>query len=475
VNREQYSLVVVGTGFASTFFLTEYLRLAGPSERVLVLERGQRYSHAWKVQNRTSSAQRFDELVVNRTPQKQWVQNIAFGGGSCWTGNTPRFQPADFDIATRHGIGEDWPISYDELEPYYVRVEHAMQIAGAAGGPYRRSADYAQPAHALNAFDELLAEKYPGQYLPMPSARASTPAAGRGVCCAAGVCSVCPTDAKFEIATHYSTIYDDPRVTLSLESEVTRLDIEGNQVRGVVYEREGAEQTARCDLAVVGAHAIMTPFILLRSGLDDDALGRYLNEQIGRDVKIHLRGVKNFNGGQAVTGLGTMFLDREDRSERAGCLVEGWNVPWLRAERGRWTEVAFLKLVFEDQPDRENRVTVGSDPKRPELTYERVSDYLERGFESIPERVDELLEGLPVEDYAIEVMEGGGLGGSAHIQGTTRMGVDPSRSVVDRDLRHHRVRNLITVGGGVFPTCPAGNPTLSLSALAVRAAERCFA
>ena len=98
----------------------------------------------------------------------------------------------------------------------------------------------------------------------------------------------------------------------------------------------------------------MTPYILLRSGLQDRALGRYLNEQMGRNVEIELDGIDNYGGGQAVTGLGTMFIDGPFRRSRAGCLIESWNVPWLRAERGRWRQRALLKAVFEDLPSFDN-------------------------------------------------------------------------------------------------------------------------
>jgi len=61
------------------------------------------------------------------------------------------------------------------------------------------------------------------------------------------------------------------------------------------------------------------------------------------------------------------------------------------------------------------------------------------------------------------------------VQCTTPMGLDPATSVVDADLRHHRVRNLLVLGASVFPTCPPANPTLTLSALSTRAARRLFA
>lgn len=92
-------------------------------------------------------------------------------------------------------------------------------------------------------------------------------------------------------------VYEDPRITVLLEAEVERVDVQAGRVAGVQYRRGGHEQYARTELAVVGAHAIMTPFILLRSGLRDPALGRYLNDQIVCSVRIDLDGVDNYGGG----------------------------------------------------------------------------------------------------------------------------------------------------------------------------------
>ena len=475
VPPEGFAAIVVGTGFASSFFLLEYLRHAGPGARVLVLERGGRTDPATSLKRRSNFDLRFDDMIVNRTPQKPWVQNIAFGGGSCWTGNTPRMHPSDFRTKSLYGVGVDWPLDYATLEPYYQRVERAMGISGGEAGPYPRSAPYPFPAHRFNAFDEVLARKYPGQHIAFPSARSSSVATRRPVCCGSGVCPVCPVSAKFQVNLHMADLFADPRVTLLLHAEVERVEIEGGRVVGVHYRKDGQELRARAELVAVGAHAIMTPYILLRSGLDDRVLGRYLNEQMGRDIELELDGVENYGGGQAVTGLGTMHLDGAFRSERAGFLIESWNVPWLRAERGRWRQRALLKAVFEDLPSFDNFVGVArEDPSKPELHYPALSPYMKAAEAALPRLIEELVRGLPVESFRIVPREGH-LGTAPHIQGTTRMGTDPGDSVVDRDLRHHRHRNLLVLGSGTFPTCPAANPTLTLAALSMRAAERLFA
>ena len=476
---EHFDLVVVGTGFASSFFLHEYLQHAPDAARVLVLEKGKKLPYAWKRQHGRNSDVRFDRLIENRTPEKAWVQNVAFGGGACWTGNTPRFLPSDFALRSEHGIAADWPLDYADLEPYYAEVEVLMGIAGAEGGPYPRSSPYPCPAHPLNALDRLLAQKYPGQLVPMPSARSSSSArTQRPRCCADGICSLCPVTAKFQVDLHFTGVFDDPRVRLLTEASAERLDVGRGSVEAVVYAQGGREQRARCELVAVGAHAILTPFLLLRSGLEDPALGRNLNEQVTVDVQVDLDGVDNYDGGQAVTGWGTMLLEHGRRGEFAGCAVEGWNVPWLRAERGRWRQRGLLKLVFEDEPQWQSRVSIaGPDAEKPEVSYAGHSEWLRSAFEHLDTTVEGLLEGLPIQDYRI-VRPGdkraGDLGGAAHIQGTTRMGLDPETSVVDPDLRHHRLRNLLVLGSGAFPSCPAGNPTLTLSALSIRAARRLF-
>ncbi len=473
MSPEDYTVIVVGTGFASSFFLLEYLKHAEPSARVLVLERGRRLEPTTRLKQRITSDVRFDDVSINRTPRKPWIQNIAFGGGSCWTGNTPRLHPNDFKTKSTYGVGQDWPIGYDELEPYYTRVEDVMCIAGASEGPYPRSKPYPSPPHRFNALDELLAARYPGMHIHLPSARASSERAGRPLCCASGICSTCPIMAKFQVDQHMTLPYEDPRVTLRLDANVEHVNLQGGQATGVSYSTAGRTYSVRSDLVAVGAHAIMTPFILLKSGFRDKALGHYLNEQISRDVRVDLQGVDNYDGGQAVTGLGLMFLDGAFRKTRPGCLVENWNVPWLRAEPGRWRQRGLLKFVFEDVPEYDNHVAVSrEDPSKPELYYPRHSAYMKAGLSSVKQRMEELAAKLPIEGYDVRPIEG--LGGSAHIQGTTRMGTDPAESVVNRTLRHHTARNLLVLGSGTFPTCPAANPTLTLSALSMWAAERLF-
>lgn len=461
-------VVVVGTGFASTFFLHGFLARAGPDVRVLVLERGARRDHQWYVDNRDSVASRAAEQYDNRTPDKPWIFTIGFGGGSnCWWGCTPRMLPEDFALRSTYGVGEDWPISYDELEEHYADAEELMAISGPDRTPYPRSRPYPLPPHVLSESELLLHEAYPDVVFAKPTARASRAVPGsRPQCCANGVCGTCPIDAKFTVTNGLSDPYEDDRVTVLSESSATRVEVAAGDATGVHYVSGDREQFARGDLVVLGANALFNPWLLGQSGLDHSALGRGLVEQTSVLADVDLDGVDSFTGSTSITAHIYNLYAGDHRADRAAALIESASVPLrgLRMQRGRWRQKMELKLVYEDLRQDDNRVLVDGD--RPETDYRGSSAYTRRAMDRAASDLEDILAPLPVEDVRV-VGEGAT---ESHILGTTVMGVDPGRSVVDGDSVHHRVRNLVVLGGSTFPTAAPANPTLTISALALRAA-----
>lgn len=471
MGQENFDVVVVGTGFASSFFLREYLRTAPRTARVLVLERGPMRSHQDRLRDRHELTHLARASFTNSSPEKRWVFTPGFGGGSnCWWGCTPRLRPSDFEMRSRYEVGVDWPVGYDDLEPFYVDAEAVMQISGPrqAPLPFPMSRPYPQPPHSFNAVDRLLERSFPDTYFHQPTARARKPTRSRPRCCASNVCSHCPVDAKFTILNGLSKLYQDPRVTLRVESPVERLEMQGGNVARVIYRAGESPKAAGCDLAVLGANAIFNPHILLRSGLTDAKLGRGLHEQVSVRVTLDLDGVDNFQGSTSITGNGYMFYDTEDRREFAACLLENHNIPLIRPERGRWQQRMQMKLIFEDLPQNENRVELDPDqPDRPRTVYQAHSDYTQRGIDRVDARLERLFGALPVERVvATEVGRAEG-----HILGTTAMSKTPSEGIVDRELKHHTIRNLIVLGGSVFPMSGPSNPTLTICALSLWAAR----
>jgi len=470
-----WDLVLVGTGFASTFFLHRFIERAPPRARVLVLERGERRPHLWHRQHYDELRQEAAASFVNRSAWKPWVFSNTFGGGStCWWACTPRMLPEDFRLRSSYGIGSDWPLTYDELEESYSEAESLMAVSGPDdGAPFPRSRPYPLPPHRFTDPDRLFKRKFPDRFFQQPAARPtrSLPS-GRPRCCANGACHICPIDSKFTIQNELAHLYADPRVTLAMGAEARALDVAGDVVRAVRYVQDGAERTARADLVGLGANALFNPAILLRSGLPEPAVGRGLVEQVSVSVDVRLDGVQNFSGSTSITGHGYMLYGGEHRRERAAALMETSNVPGLRLERGRWRERVVLIFIYEDLPQAENRVALdGTDAARPVVEFRARSAYAERGIGHLESDLSHVLSALPVEGYRIA----GRSPSQGHIQCTTPMGRSPSDSVVDDGLVHHRVRNLLVLGSGVFPTAAPANPTLTIAALSLRSADKLFA
>jgi choline dehydrogenase-like flavoprotein len=468
---ERFDLIVVGTGFASTFFLSAYLKKARPNARILVLERGQLDTHAWQLENRRNSSTAAEKTFVNKSDKKKWWYTPSFGGGSnCWWAVTPRMMPSDFRLQSTYGVGVDWPLSYDQLEEFYHQVELAMDVSGPDdSSPYPRSRPYPQPPHRFNDPDRLLKAAYPDTFFHQPTARPRLPTQRRPACCASGVCDLCPVNAKFTILNEMAELYDDPRVTLQLGSTVQQVEVAGGVATGVAYLRDGRTERARGDLVALGANAIFNPHILLRSGLHHALLGKRLHEQVGVRVNVNLAGLDNFQGSTSITGLGYMLYDGAHRAERAAALMETFNIPYLRMERSKWRQWMLLRFVFEDLPSDQNYVKLSDDdPTLPETVYAGHSAYAQRAIDRLPSVLPELLKALPVESIRVNPQVDAT---EYHIQGTTMMGDDPQQSIVDRYLVHHQVRNLLVLGSSVFPTGAPANPTLTLSALSLWAAH----
>jgi len=204
-----YDLIVVGTSFAGSFFLREYLARARRNAKVLVLERGPRQDHGTLVDRRRELDRPPPRSMVTNRSAKPWLFAPTFGGTSnMWFACTPRMTPEDFRLRSTHGHGMDWPLSYDDLEPCYGEAEHWLSVSGPSeDSPFERSRPYPQPPHRFSAPDKVLKAAYPRQFFHQPTARARTPPGpGRSACCNNGVCSFCPVDAKFTVLNSMASL-----------------------------------------------------------------------------------------------------------------------------------------------------------------------------------------------------------------------------------------------------------------------------
>lgn len=523
-------VVVVGAGVAG--MLVAY-RLAQAGVRVVVLEAGPSITRAEALTNYRNAVVRVPEAPYPDTPyaprptvadlEGYYVQEgpvffkstyVRRVGGTTWhwLGTSLRHLPADFQMQTRYGLAMDWPISYNDLEPWYGQAEQELGVAGDSkqdlGSP--RTRDFPMQPLPLTYLDKqvaLAANQLGYRVDPTPQARNAVTYDGRPPCCGNASCvPICPIAAKYDATVHVRKAQAlGVQVIDQAVVHFVEVNAEG-RVTGLRFKRpNGSEQRAEADLYVLAAHAIETPKLLLMSRTDALPNGvANRSDQVGRNLMDHpvqlswalaKEPLYPYRSPLENAGIET-FRDGDFRRERSAFRMaigeDGWSFPGtppatlatdLIGQGYRGTalveqmnhqiarQIRFANLV-EQLPDPENRIVPAFDQldaigiPRPRIHY-RLGDFVERAMAEarrVSEQVFQAMGATVIEHS--EEHEGAG-----HVMGTYRMGNDPQTSVVNADQRSHDHPNLFLVGSGVFPTVGTANPTLTLAALALRAAE----
>lgn len=470
VHANHFDVVIIGSGFGSSFFLYEALRKK--NLKILVVEWGNHNSHQWQMQHHDNSDVDEDKTYTTGS-DKPWRFTIGLGGGSnCWYGQANRLHPSDFRLKTLYGAGNDWPLDYDELEPFYAQAEDIMSISGDPDSAKicPRSTPYPQPPHHMSSVDRLMKKAQPDMHFVMPTARARVTTEQRSACCCSLRCWLCPADAKFTVNNGLIGMYGHPNVSVCLQSKALRFEAGNNSVQSLIFEHEGKEYKVFGDLFVLGANSIHSPAIMLQSGMGGGLTGKGLHEGYGVGVEAYLDGLDNFDGSTITTGVNYSEYDGPFRSESGSAMISFEN-RWpfgFRPERGRWSQTLPLTIVVEELLEPGNQVLVSQGESLPEVVFEGPSAYAQKGVDRVLAALPKILSPLPVEDIYFRNVRRT----ESHHQGTMRMGRDRATSVVDENQIHHRWRNLVAVGTSVFPTCTSSGPSLTAAALSLRAASR---
>jgi choline dehydrogenase-like flavoprotein len=482
----EVDVAVVGSGFAGLLVARELVR-AG--REVTVFERGGLLSHREQLEARR---QEVDEPTAAHNHEADpttpyfWDYAFAVGGGSIhWTGAAPRLLPSDFELRTRYGVGRDWPLSYADLLPHYRDAERLLGVAAGPNPLFGEEATGALPPHSLSPVDRLLAEPF-APFVAMPQARATRALAGRAACCGATVCRLCPVDARFSMLhlLEDEGLGSDPLLTLRDRTVVARLLTAGGRVQALeTVDARREWGSVRAETVVLAAGGLENPALMLRSGLHDGDVGRFLYDHGHRMVHLALdRPVPNGRGSALTTGISYAWAEGEWRARRGAQLVipynpglELWSVltrriaagasgPALREEAAaRYRNTLLLDTVGEDLPRPERRVELS--PRKDSfglplnrIVYPPDDGYVERGRRAM---LDDLVQRLS--PYGARIVDIQQVGMGAHQLGTCRMG-----GVVDGDGRHLALENLFVTGGSAFPSYSAAHPTLTICALALR-------
>jgi choline dehydrogenase-like flavoprotein len=445
------------------------------------------------------------------------------GGGLVFGAMAWRFHPSDFAMASRYGVPDesslaDWPLSYDELAPFYERAEHDIGVAGEPGACVGAAHAGAYPmppcaGHPGRAALAVGARELGWRPHGVPLAINSVPRAGRAACVRCGACVgfACPTDAKNGgHNTLLAAARDTGNITLASESTAVCIDTDASgRVIGVSYragpsERAPLEQR-RARVVIVACGAIESARLLLdsTSAREPHGLGN-TNDQVGRHLQGHVyagaaalmpHDVEDGRGpgpSVAVTDLchgnpgiigGGLLAD-----DFVLLPIIAWRdhlppgAPRWGAASGRFLAQSYRRLLkvcgpIQEIPSPESRVTL--DPSVRDVHGRRVarlsgSVHPEslRAAEFLRQNAERWLHASGAERvWSAPFTQTPFLSAGQHQAGTCRMGHDPATSVVDPSGRVHGHDNLYVIDASVHVTNGGMNPVLTIMALALRNAE----
>ena len=513
--------VVVGSGIIGSL-VARKLALTGAS--VIILEAGPRVTRGELVARFRNSPRRSDWMspyppaawaphpiyqpepnnyLMQAGPYPYAAEYIRQVGGTTWhwAAHAWRNVPNDFRIKSLYGVGVDWPMTYDDLEPFYQEVEEIMGVSGADNTGSPRTKPFpmepvAEP-YAMRRLRERLVSDYP--VVSNTTARNSRPYGGRPACCGNNSCQpICPIDAQY----HGGLAADAAEAAgakLIPNANVYKLehDEKGNIAAALYYDPDKVSHRVTGKTFIVAANGIESPRLLLLSASDKFPKGlANSSDMVGRNLMDHPSTSLTFDadeevwlgrGPQSPSSINTM-RDGAFRSEHAPYRLDFTNISRVDGatrsliaagvygseleKRLRYSAAREMnvKNVLEVLPDPAHRITLSSEKDamglpKPEAHY-AIADYTRRGHERSQQdfrRIAELMGGTN-----LRFSKEGEFANNQHICGTLSMGNDPKTSVCDQWGRAHDHENLFFASTGVLPTSSTCNSTENGLAVALR-------
>ena len=520
-------ICIVGSGITAAMLAAKLA--AERTAHITVLEAG---GASTPFAERTKARQRF--MAYGESPwhtdhvDDQNAHGTAYGfspsmcvGGLAmhWGAVTPRYSPEDFRVKSLYGLGDDWPISYDELDPFYQEAEERMGVSGEQGPAALdpRGKPFPMPPLPLTYNLARLREWTDAAGIPMwsqPSAKNSVPRDGRSVCQRCDTCyPICPTGAKYSPDFTFDALVRAKQIDLVTNVLVRRLHVDdatGRVTRATGNSTAGADEEVEvhAKVFVVAAGFTWSPHLLLlstsakypnglanRSGL----VGKYLcgHRNVAAQIKLPL---ELYPGMASQHSLVTKKFMRPGRTEkylrhdlrvwessagrdprwrddRGGVLLGDEMLTDWRT-RGR-TGAARVRAYYDIMPARESELTLDPRTKNrwgdplPALQFRDSAESaaLRSWTEAtIRSRFAEMARAGNGE--VISSTPSAGDAGQEHPGGGCRMGADATTSVVDGWGRSHDHANLFVAGAPTNVTASCCNGTLTFAALGLRVAAK---
>ncbi|MCG3211220.1 MAG: 6'''-hydroxyparomomycin C oxidase [Anaerolineae bacterium] len=511
--NNHYDVIIIGTGAGGG---TLAYKLAPSGKRILIIERGgylPREKDNWSTRAVFIEGKYKKEVWYDRKGKEFHPgQHYYVGGNTKMYGAILfRLRREDFgEIRHFGGISPAWPISYDDLEPYYTEAEQLYQVHGERGsdpteaeasGPFPYPAVSHEPRiQKLN--DDLHSIGVKAFPLPVgimlnEALRHQSPCI-RCDTCDGFPCLVHAKSDSEVVAVRPALQHNN--VTLLTQAKVTKLETDstGRQVNRVVVERDGAPESYSGDVVVVSCGAVNSAVLLLQSANDRYPQGLANSSGVvGRHYMAHLNTaflalsrIPNPTIFQKTLGINDFYFGSHDWDYPLGHIqmLGKSNAELLKAEAPAFAPGITLDfmakhaldfwLTTEDLPDPENRVTVDREGKIT-LEYRNTNG---EAHQRLVNKLKQVLHGIHCDSKtcycdkhlfprSIFLNQMIPLAGVAHQCGTVRFGHNPHSSALDVNCKAHDLDNLYVVDGSFFVSSSAVNPALTIMANALRVGD----
>lgn len=519
-------VVVIGSGICGSLVAQ---RLAKQGISVIILESGPRIDRGTLTENFRNSPRKKD--FMSPYPYSDWsphpvykpedndylqqqgpypfpAEYIRIMGGTTWhwAAQAWRVLPNDMKIKTLYGVGRDWPLSYDELEPFYYEAEVKMGVSGAPNNGSPRTQPFPMEPVAESWLQQRFRERLaPGGYdvIVNTTARNSRNYDGRPACCGNNNCMpICPIDAQYHggIAAQAAEAAGAKLITSAVVYRLEH-DEKGRIVAAHYYDPDKGEHKVTAKNFVLAANGIESPKLLLMSTSDkypdgiansSGMVGRNLMDHPGTSVEFYADEPVYFGRGPMRPGSINNLRDGDFRRDRSALRIDVANTSPVRYLTERLVRQGYygkalndkltyqserfiqLKCLLEMLPEPENRVVLSKTEKdewgipRLEVHY-KFPDYVHRGYDQSMLDFQKIVKEMGGTEVVYS--KRGVYDNNQHITGTMIMGSDPKDSVVDGNCRTHDHPNLFIAGTGIMPSASTVNSTLSGTALALRMAD----
>jgi len=451
-----------------------------------------------------------------------WTRLRAVGGRTLvWGRESGRYGPLDFKPKSlQDGFGEDWPISYEDLAPYYDKVETLIGVAGGGEDVYNSPANKnILPAFRPRCGEWLIkkgAAKLGIKTVAFPLAVLSKPYDNRPACHYCGACNFgCDTASRFStLEVLFPKLQKMKNFTLRTNAAVHRvlLDRSTGKARGVSFidTTNKLEYEAYGKTVVLGASMVESIRILLNSrtsefpqGLANSSgtLGRYLMEHVAFNA---IQGYFPQLMGQSSTnddgpGANSLYIPRYNFGKKndkflrgyrftfytgcgmgpgPGAHLPGFGSAYKKKIKELYPAGVSIDGYGEGLPFDWNFVEIDPEGLKdrygiPQVRFHTNAEY-DHAFAMRDEmygQMEEILKASGAEVLPHEKKNPYPLGSVTHEAGGARMGDDPKTSVLDKWNSCHDIKNLLVVDAACFTSHPEKSVTLTIMALALRASE----